>query len=49
MNYHNPWLRKATYGLGLLAAWVLVHTLVITWDGLRMHQHPGRPRCGFGQ
>jgi vancomycin permeability regulator SanA len=38
MNYRNPWLRKATYGLALLAAWVLVHTLVITWDGLRDDQ-----------
>ena len=32
------WLRKAKYGLGLLAAWVLVHTLLITWDGLHIGQ-----------
>ncbi len=32
------WLRKAKYGLGVLATWVLVHTLLITWDGLRNSQ-----------
>jgi vancomycin permeability regulator SanA len=26
------------YGLGFLAAWVLVHTLLITWDGLHNSQ-----------
>jgi vancomycin permeability regulator SanA len=35
------WLRKAKYGLGLLAAWVLVHTLLITCDGL----HDSQPRA----
>jgi vancomycin permeability regulator SanA len=35
------WLRKAKYGLGFLAAWVLVHTLLITWDGL----HNSRQRA----
>ncbi|MBJ6146262.1 YdcF family protein [Hymenobacter sp. BT559] len=38
MHYRPSWLRKIKYGLGLLAAWVLVHTLVITWDGLRDDQ-----------
>jgi vancomycin permeability regulator SanA len=32
------WLRKAKYVLGLLAVWVLVHTLLITWDGLHNSQ-----------
>ena len=38
MSYCAAWLRKARYGLAILAAWVLVHTLVITWDGLRDDQ-----------
>ncbi|WP_233635718.1 YdcF family protein [Hymenobacter setariae] len=38
MTRRSSWLRKIIYGLGLLAAWVLVHTLVITWDGLRDDQ-----------
>jgi vancomycin permeability regulator SanA len=33
------WLRKAKYGLGFLVAWVLAHTLLITWDGLHDNQH----------
>jgi len=32
------WLQKAKYSLRLLAAWVLVHTLLITWDGLHNSQ-----------
>ena len=32
------WLQKAKYGLGFLVAWVLVHTLLITCDGLRDNQ-----------
>lgn len=35
MSYRTAWLTKARYGLALLAAWVLVHTLLITCDGLR--------------
>jgi vancomycin permeability regulator SanA len=31
---------KAKYGLGFVAAWLLVHTLLITWDGLRASQQP---------
>ena len=38
MLYRSGWLRKAKYGLGVLAAWVLVHTLLITWDGLHDRQ-----------
>jgi vancomycin permeability regulator SanA len=38
MFYRAAWLRKARYGLAILAAWVLVHTLFITWDGLRNSQ-----------
>lgn len=38
MLYRSAWLRKAKCGLMLLAAWVLVHTLFITWDGLRDDQ-----------
>lgn len=30
-----PWFKRAKYILGFLAAWLLVHTLLITWDGLR--------------
>jgi len=35
MFHRSAWLRKAKHSLVLLAAWVLVHTLFITWDGLR--------------
>jgi len=35
MSYRFAWLRKAKYGLGILVAWVLTHTLFISWDGLR--------------
>ena len=35
------WLKKANYGLGFLAAWLLVHTLLITYDGL----HDSRQRA----
>jgi len=29
------WLSKAKYSLGFVVAWLLAHTLLITWDGLR--------------
>jgi vancomycin permeability regulator SanA len=38
MTYHSSWFRKIGYGLGLLAGWVLVHTVLITYDGLRTSQ-----------
>jgi len=38
MSYRSSWFRKAGYGLGLLAVWVLVHTVLITYDGLRSSQ-----------
>jgi vancomycin permeability regulator SanA len=38
MFHRAAWLRKAKYSLAILAAWVLVHTLFITWDGLRSGQ-----------
>lgn len=44
MNHRSSWLRRITYGLGLLAAWVLAHTLVITWDGL----HDDQQRADIG-
>jgi vancomycin permeability regulator SanA len=34
MPRRSFWLRKATCSLAALVAWLLVHTLVITWDGL---------------
>lgn len=34
MSSRAAWLRKAQLSLGILAAWVLVHTLLIIWDGL---------------
>jgi vancomycin permeability regulator SanA len=32
------WRSKARYSLGFVAAWLLAHTLLITWDGLRTGQ-----------
>lgn len=34
------WLRKMKRSLGFLAAWLLVHTLLISWDGLRGGRQP---------
>jgi vancomycin permeability regulator SanA len=38
MGRSHYWLSKAKYSLGFVAAWLLVHTLLITWDGLRTGQ-----------
>lgn len=35
MPRRHFWFKKVKYGLGLLLAWLLAHTLCITWDGLR--------------
>ena len=44
MSRRASWLKQAKYILGCLAAWVLVHTLVITCDGL----HNGQQRADIG-
>jgi vancomycin permeability regulator SanA len=44
MLAHCAWRQRAKYGLGFLAAWVLVHTLLITWDGL----HDSQQRADIG-
>jgi vancomycin permeability regulator SanA len=38
MPHRTAWLRKVKYSLAALATWVLVHTLLITLDGLHDQQ-----------
>lgn len=44
MSRRAFWLKQAKYILGCLAAWVLVHTLIITCDGL----HNNHKRADIG-
>jgi vancomycin permeability regulator SanA len=44
MSRRASWLKQAKYILGFLAAWVLVHTLIITYDGL----HDGQQHADIG-
>jgi vancomycin permeability regulator SanA len=44
MPRRSSWLLKVKYGLGFLLAWLLVHTVLISLDGLR----DGRQRADIG-